>query len=179
MWSYFRVNDTSPYVIAVRRIIDLFFRRFVNPWLYSDFIYYMTENGKEFRQHMRTAQAFSRNTVHKRRLQRLEGGEEKFVGRKRQFKDFLEILLDARVRTDSYTSQCKKSSNCIFYFWSTIRLAPVQSVATVTHRTWFLTEKRYWWTFKLKNETNCSEIPILILFYSQRFIWGLVSCFSL
>ncbi|XP_072026094.1 cytochrome P450 4X1-like [Amphiura filiformis] len=89
------VNDTSPYVIAVRRIIDLFFRRFVNPWLYSDFIYNMTENGKEFRKHMRTAQAFSASTVRKRRLQRLEG-REGFGNRKRQFKDFLEILLDAR-----------------------------------------------------------------------------------
>ena len=87
MFSLFSLSCT--YVHAVRKLANLFFKRFVTMWQYVDFLYYKSPDGKNFRKFLKVALDFSRQVIVKRQAKR---------GQERVFRDLLDILIDARVR---------------------------------------------------------------------------------
>ncbi|XP_022099680.1 cytochrome P450 4F12-like [Acanthaster planci] len=77
------------YVSAVRKLADLFFKRFVTMWQYFDFLFYNCQDGKDFRRILKVALDFSKQVIIQRRSLAKES-------QKRAFRDLLDILIDAR-----------------------------------------------------------------------------------
>ncbi|XP_033646388.1 cytochrome P450 4F12-like [Asterias rubens] len=82
-----RYQKNCTYVHAVRKLANLFFKRFVTMWQYIDFLYYKSPDGKNFRKFLKVALDFSRQVIVKRQAKR---------GQERVFRDLLDILIDAR-----------------------------------------------------------------------------------
>ncbi|KAL3858620.1 hypothetical protein ACJMK2_008891, partial [Sinanodonta woodiana] len=60
-------GDDHPYVSAVKTISILVTKRFMNPFVYPDFVYYRTKNGKEFREVCDYVHAFAMKIIGSRR----------------------------------------------------------------------------------------------------------------
>lgn len=86
-------GEKHPYIQAIALLGQLWLKRQFQPWLFSDFIYYLTKDGKDFRRHCVYVQAVADEVIQKRRqtLQQQQTGiqMERYV-------DFLDILLTAR-----------------------------------------------------------------------------------
>ncbi|XP_048752320.2 cytochrome P450 4F1-like [Ostrea edulis] len=83
--------DENPYVQAVHNISIEIARRNSKPWLSSDFIYYLTKNGKEMKKNCDFVHKVAEDVIRKRR----KTLENKDVS-SRRYLDFLDILLTAK-----------------------------------------------------------------------------------
>ncbi|XP_055958189.1 cytochrome P450 4F6 [Patella vulgata] len=93
-------GETHPYVQAVNELSELWFNRGRNPFLYPDFIYYNTKNGKRFAEQCDYVHSVSEDIIEKRRQTLEREGPTK-----KRYLDFLDILLTARDETGVGLSQ--------------------------------------------------------------------------
>ncbi|XP_061196670.1 cytochrome P450 4F3-like [Saccostrea echinata] len=84
-------RDSIPYIQAVHDIAVEWTRRNSSPWLYTDFIYYLTKGGKKFQENCNFVHSVAEDVIDKRR----QGLKNEEVSSKR-YLDFLDILLTAR-----------------------------------------------------------------------------------
>ncbi|XP_061197451.1 cytochrome P450 4F1-like [Saccostrea echinata] len=84
-------GEVHPYVKAVNEIADLWFYRNRTPWLYPDFIYYNTEEGKRFLKNCNYVHNVATEVMEKRRkeLETVDLTSKRYL-------DFLDILLTAK-----------------------------------------------------------------------------------
>ncbi|KAK6177634.1 hypothetical protein SNE40_015694 [Patella caerulea] len=95
-----REGETHPYVQAVNELSELWFNRGRNPFLYPDFIYYNTKNGKRFAEQCDYVHSVSEDIIEKRRQTLEREGPTK-----KRYLDFLDILLTAQDETGVGLSQ--------------------------------------------------------------------------
>lgn len=86
-----QTGEVHPYVKAVNEIAELWFYRNRSPWLYPDFIYYNTADGKRFKKNCQYVHDIAADVMQKRRKE-LEGVDLK----SKRYLDFLDILLTAK-----------------------------------------------------------------------------------
>ncbi|XP_038068937.1 cytochrome P450 4F12-like [Patiria miniata] len=82
-------TEGCTYVHAVRKLADIFFKRFVTMWQYFDFLFYSCKDGRDFRRILKVALDFSRGVIVNRKTSAKNG-------QARAFRDLLDILIDAR-----------------------------------------------------------------------------------
>ncbi|ESP03555.1 hypothetical protein LOTGIDRAFT_237658 [Lottia gigantea] len=87
-----RKGETHPYNQAVNELSELWFDRGRQPWLYFDTFYYMTKDGKRFREQCNYVHSVSEEIIEKRRKTLETEGPNK----KQRYLDFLDILLTAK-----------------------------------------------------------------------------------
>ncbi|XP_077521037.1 cytochrome P450 4c3-like isoform X4 [Amblyomma americanum] len=96
-----QTNEHSPYVIAVKRIGELFVERVLKPILQIDFIYRWTPMGREYRRCLHTLHSFTRKLIAERKQtlrKEVDSGlislehDSSEVGRKKAW-PFLDLLL--------------------------------------------------------------------------------------
>ncbi|XP_060574735.1 leukotriene-B4 omega-hydroxylase 3-like isoform X1 [Ruditapes philippinarum] len=80
-----------PYVQAVEEIADAWNYRARKPWLYPDWLYYMTRHGKQFRKNCDYVHTVAEDVIKQRKeaLDRSGNSDRKYL-------DFLDILLTAK-----------------------------------------------------------------------------------
>lgn len=85
------------------RISELAIKRIFRPWLHSDFIYSLTENGKKFEKDLSILHGFTGRVIEERKRERInkrnkmeevKEAETDDVGKKKRMA-FLDILLEA------------------------------------------------------------------------------------
>ncbi|XP_071454038.1 cytochrome P450 4c3-like [Hetaerina americana] len=59
-------NSNFEYTHAISRLNQILQRRFINPWLTSDIIFYNTALGKEFSKHLKTVHDFTEKVIRER-----------------------------------------------------------------------------------------------------------------
>lgn len=90
----------SEYADAVRSFLDIVLDRFVSPWLYLDFIFYLFPSGRQCRRYVNIMHSFTNNVILKRK-QELEKKFDKSLSVEESIKrisegtkmDFLDLLL--------------------------------------------------------------------------------------
>lgn len=82
-------GESSQYIQAVESVSRLVVKRMINPLVYSDWVYFRTANGKQFRSDLKILHDTTDSVIRERQQRRQQ--EEK-----PEFRDFLEILLDTR-----------------------------------------------------------------------------------
>ncbi|KAK7864374.1 hypothetical protein R5R35_010972 [Gryllus longicercus] len=92
-------EDThSPYVKAVYEMSELFVKRFFKPWLGSDSLYFLTKDGRRYKEVLNIVHSFTKKVIRERKqsvsgsLQAKEDSE--VLGSKRRMA-FLDLLLEA------------------------------------------------------------------------------------
>lgn len=86
-------TTNQPYVQAVSELNELLAERFFKFWLYPDFIYYLTPNGRRWKNACELVHKVAENIIEERK-RTLASNTEK--GKPTKCKDFLGILLTAR-----------------------------------------------------------------------------------
>ncbi|XP_078703229.1 taurochenodeoxycholic 6 alpha-hydroxylase-like [Branchiostoma floridae x Branchiostoma belcheri] len=88
-----------PYVAAIKDLMRIIFYRAVRPYLWPDFIFYLTKEGRDFKKLCAYVHQLADSIIAKRR-QTLEGskeaGGEETTESRRKHLDFLDILLHAQ-----------------------------------------------------------------------------------
>ncbi|XP_045171819.2 cytochrome P450 4B1-like isoform X3 [Mercenaria mercenaria] len=85
-------GSQHPYVAATHRLGQLLMNRVINPFIYFDFIYYNTSDGKEFKRLCNEVHEFSTKIIEKRK--RTIEAEKSKIGKRHL--DFLDILITAK-----------------------------------------------------------------------------------
>lgn len=96
------LGDQHPYVKSVYALSDLVVKRFFQPWVHADWIYFLTPSGREFKKNCDEVHRVADNVIQKRKAalaaNPLEGKtlkEDEGLHR-RKCLDFLDILLTAK-----------------------------------------------------------------------------------
>lgn len=84
-------GSKHPYVHAVNRLSSLLVSRLLKPWLMHDFIYYLSSEGREYKQCSDYSHDFSNRIIQKRKKTLIEEGPPT-----KRHLDFLDILLTAK-----------------------------------------------------------------------------------
>lgn len=88
----------SPYIKAVYDASELTTQRILRPWLYPDFIYFRTHNGRRFKECVNILHSFTKKVISERKMKKKETTssitEEKDFGAKKRTA-FLDLLLEA------------------------------------------------------------------------------------
>ncbi|XP_054711577.1 cytochrome P450 4c3-like [Uloborus diversus] len=110
-----QINSTSPYVQALHSFCTSATDRLLRPWLWPDFIYYRTKEGKDFKNCLQIMDSYARQVVAERKAEKLKEREnmeqtkedensEDVVGRKiRRRQALLDLLLDLHFKDESFT----------------------------------------------------------------------------
>ncbi|KAL3858896.1 hypothetical protein ACJMK2_009145 [Sinanodonta woodiana] len=85
-------GDDHPYVSAVKMLTILVIERFLNPFVYPDFVYYRTKSGKKFLELCDYVHEFAMKIIGSRRQALAKNPDQV----KKRRLDFLDILLIAR-----------------------------------------------------------------------------------
>lgn len=89
----------SDYISAIIELSALVVRRQYRLHHYIDFIYYLTEDGRRFRQACDTVHHFTTEVIQERRQELCRQGAEAWLKSKQdKTLDFIDVLLLARVR---------------------------------------------------------------------------------
>ncbi|KAK7506002.1 hypothetical protein BaRGS_00002724, partial [Batillaria attramentaria] len=89
-----QLGEQHPYIRAVVALSEMAVKRFFQPWLYSDWLYFLTPSGRQFLKHCQKVHAVAEEVIAKRReALRLDSEDAKH---KQRYLDFLDILLTAR-----------------------------------------------------------------------------------
>ncbi|ESO89206.1 hypothetical protein LOTGIDRAFT_154296 [Lottia gigantea] len=91
-----------PYVKAVNELGRLLSKRVMNPLLHSDLIYYLTQDGRQFRKHCIYVHSITEDIILSRRaaLKKNNATSERKISSRRGCQDFLDILLMAKDEHD-------------------------------------------------------------------------------
>lgn len=108
-------NSTSPYVQALHKLCKAATDRILRPWIWPDFIYYRTKEGKSFKNCIQIMDAFTRQVIAERKeeilKERKEGkflnedsvdGEELGVRYRRRLA-LLDLLIDLHLKDETFT----------------------------------------------------------------------------
>ncbi|XP_025990771.2 cytochrome P450 4C1 [Solenopsis invicta] len=105
-----RVQEVhSKYVTAVEKVSELIMTRIFQPWLWMDWIYYLTPAGRQFKSALKTVHGFADEVIKKKKLERrsktgkteLENkDDESDIGKKNRVA-FLDLLLEENGKDDS------------------------------------------------------------------------------
>jgi len=87
-------GESHPYVQAVVELGDLWVARTLKPWLYPDFIYSLTSDGRKFKKYCDFVHTVSEDIIQKRKQTLAEKGEAAM--KQGRYIDFLDILLTAK-----------------------------------------------------------------------------------
>ncbi|XP_075215327.1 cytochrome P450 4C1-like [Lycorma delicatula] len=79
------------YVKAINRVSNLIMCRMVSPWLWNDWIYYLTSNGREYFKILSILHNFTKMIIKERKQRKTSDHSRK---EKQQLKTFLDCLLD-------------------------------------------------------------------------------------
>ncbi|XP_064612111.1 ultra-long-chain fatty acid omega-hydroxylase-like [Liolophura sinensis] len=89
------LGDQHPYVYAVRQMSSLATERFFQFWLHSDFLYFLTPKGRQFKKYCNHVHQISADIIKKRKAELLTSDEDKTTSSQKRYLDFLDILLTA------------------------------------------------------------------------------------
>ncbi|XP_054166695.1 cytochrome P450 4c3-like [Oppia nitens] len=109
-----QIHLDSPYVKAIHQTGELFLLRMLRPWLWNDFIYRQTPNGKKFFNNMDILHGFTDNVIKERKRELLDeinrndkcfitNNETNSDHRRRQA--FLDSLLSEHFRNPEFTEE--------------------------------------------------------------------------
>ncbi|GLH02316.1 Cytochrome P450 4g15, partial [Gryllus bimaculatus] len=91
-------DSHSPYVSAIYAASELTLARMLRPWLHPDFIYSLTQNGKEYKKCLNILHSFTNKVINERKLSFMKKQcveeESDVLGKKRR-RAFLDLLLEA------------------------------------------------------------------------------------
>nr|AFP66954.1 cytochrome P450 [Perinereis nuntia] len=87
-------GESHPYVQAVVELGDMWVSRTLRPWLYPDFIYYLTSEGRKFKKYCDFVHTVSEEIIKKRKETLAEKGEAAM--KQGRYIDFLDTLLTAK-----------------------------------------------------------------------------------
>lgn len=87
-------GEDHPYVQAVVELGDMWVARTLKPWLYPDFIYSLTSDGRKFKKYCDFVHSVSEDIIQKRKQTLAEKGETAM--KQGRYIDFLDILLTAK-----------------------------------------------------------------------------------
>ncbi|GIY91170.1 cytochrome P450 4c3 [Caerostris darwini] len=107
-------NSESPYVKALHQFCHIATERILRPWLWPDFIYYRTKDGKEFKRCLEVMDSFTRQVVAERKAEKLverrenapnnNESDEELIGLKcRRRLALLDLLLDLHLKDGAFT----------------------------------------------------------------------------
>ncbi|KFM65323.1 Cytochrome P450 4c3, partial [Stegodyphus mimosarum] len=107
-------NSTSPYVQALHKLCKAATDRLLRPWVWPDFIYYRTTEGRTFKNCLKIMDNFTRQVVVERKEEKLKEREvcdhengamdDDMIGRKcRRRLALLDLLLDLHLKDESFT----------------------------------------------------------------------------
>ncbi|XP_022341984.2 cytochrome P450 4F6-like [Crassostrea virginica] len=91
-----QLGDTHPYVHAVNVLSDIWVARSLKPWFYSDFLFYLSPSGREFKRNCDYVHKVAEDIIDKRKQTLTEEGSSP----KSRHLDFLDILLTAKDETE-------------------------------------------------------------------------------
>ncbi|XP_041378380.1 cytochrome P450 4F6-like [Gigantopelta aegis] len=91
------IGDKHPYVTAVQELTDLWVNRSLRPWLYLDFVYKLTPDGRRFQRHCNYVHKVAEDIIRARKhaLESKPANSPKSDD-KHKYLDFLDILLTAK-----------------------------------------------------------------------------------
>ncbi|KAK3589553.1 hypothetical protein CHS0354_041681 [Potamilus streckersoni] len=96
-------GDSHPYVQAVNELSDLWVERSLKPYLFPDWIYFLTTKGRRFSKHCDLVHRVAEDIIEKRKKTLEEEGlpnqstdASEGNGKKSRYLDFLDILLTAK-----------------------------------------------------------------------------------
>ncbi|GIY91175.1 cytochrome P450 4c3 [Caerostris darwini] len=90
-------NNDSIYIKAMHRVAETFVGRIFRPWLWSDWIFFKTKRGQEFREQAAEMDAFTRKVISERKAERLAKfkNNNSIVNKEAdKRKAFMDLLLD-------------------------------------------------------------------------------------
>ncbi|XP_077521035.1 cytochrome P450 4c3-like isoform X3 [Amblyomma americanum] len=134
-----QTNEHSPYVIAVKRIGELFVERVLKPILQIDFIYRWTPMGREYRRCLHTLHSFTRKLIAERKQtlrKEVDSGlislehDSSEVGRKKAW-PFLDLLLLEHFK-NNITEEGIREEVDTFMFEESQRIYPSVPLTTRT-----------------------------------------------
>lgn len=107
-------NSDSEYVQAIHRLGNYFNRRTARPWVWPDFFFYMSEEGRDFKRSVKILHNFTRQVIKERKLSMVRSPKEPkkpensdkesyITGRKR--KAFMDLLLDLHIEEHLMTEE--------------------------------------------------------------------------
>ncbi|XP_060080598.1 cytochrome P450 4F6-like [Ylistrum balloti] len=88
------LGESHPYVKAVNELSDLWVTRSLNIFHFSDFIYFLSANGRQFKKYSDYVHSVAEEIIQKRQETLEKQGLP--TGRKSRYLDFLDILLTAK-----------------------------------------------------------------------------------
>ncbi|KAI8775217.1 poly [ADP-ribose] polymerase 3 [Biomphalaria glabrata] len=89
-------GEKHPYVQAVNQLSELMVARFFQPWLHSDWLYFLTPSGRKFKKHCDFVHRVAEDIINKRKESIKSEGLPNTNRSNRKCLDFLDILLTAR-----------------------------------------------------------------------------------
>ncbi|XP_041348004.1 cytochrome P450 4F22-like [Gigantopelta aegis] len=90
------LKEKHPYVVAVTALADLSLDRFFKPWFHSDFIYFLTPSGREFKKHCNFVHKVAEEIIENRQKALVTSSVEQDIVKSKRCMDFLDILLTAK-----------------------------------------------------------------------------------
>ncbi|OQR73365.1 cytochrome P450 4V2-like [Tropilaelaps mercedesae] len=92
-----QTGSKSAYVHNVYAVGRFFLERLVRPWLYPDFVYLLTQEGRTFRDHVKGIHAFTKGVIKERKATKLLEQSVGGVDVKKRLA-FLDLLLDEHLK---------------------------------------------------------------------------------
>ncbi len=112
-----RVKKNQEYVKAAHNSAEIFMYRVYSPWLWPDFLFYLTKKGKEFRSNLNILHGTTRRMIKERKAELLSRkGNEENIGSEMEAEKtdniymnkktkkrlaFLDLLLDYHIQNNS------------------------------------------------------------------------------
>lgn len=92
-----RLGDQHPYVKAVFALSEMAVDRFFKPWLHSDWVFFLTPNGRRFQKCCKLVHEVAEEIIAKRRITLASSpSAPEAASHKKRCLDFLDILLTAK-----------------------------------------------------------------------------------
>ncbi|GIY81414.1 cytochrome P450 4V2 [Caerostris darwini] len=105
-------GENSEYVKAVHEITDAVMYRAFQPWLWTDFLFYLTKTGKQFKTNIRLVHGFTQKVITERKMDMTRRNQSDQLQQKlnsevpkKKRKAFLELLLEQHLADPSFTEQ--------------------------------------------------------------------------
>ncbi|XP_011169811.1 cytochrome P450 4C1 [Solenopsis invicta] len=98
----------SKYTTAVQEIAELIIKRAYQPWVWADWIYYLTPAGRQYKSALKIVHGFANEVIEKKKRERqsktndteLENNDEFDIGKKKRVA-FLDLLLEQNSKDDT------------------------------------------------------------------------------
>ncbi|GIY42944.1 cytochrome P450 4V2 [Caerostris extrusa] len=116
-------GENNEYVKAIHKIADATMYRMLRPWLWIDFLFYLTKAGKHFKTNIRRVHGFTQKVITERKMDMARGNQSDQLQQKsnsevpkKKRKVFLELLLEQHLADPSFTEENVKEEVETFMF---------------------------------------------------------------